>query len=247
MASQHNKTAADIRESHYRQRLPLAIAARIPDFKRVCAAWHNRFGACLTLDKPRLNALASRLVDGEWSVDAILAAIEGYHQHVLTTPWYREPCRANPRSPVGSDAVLTLANFLACEKFESYARDGLAAQEFARRQARAAQAKADQAKADQAKSEQAQSEEALLRMYFDQLPELDQAALIDQAVAQLPLTYRNDLLARVRKGQAKADMSNRLIAAFVLLALKNELNRKDAKIAKNESAPSAQSADRKEL
>lgn len=205
MASKHNKTPADIRESHFRRRLPIAIAARIPDMKRICAEWHNRFGACLTLDRERLNACCDRLVDGGWALDAVLAAIEAYHQLVSTDAWHQ----ANPK------AVRSLASFLRCEQFETYARDGLGARQVAQRQAQSAQAKADQAAiAKTAETHQVAEAHALMAA-FQALSPTEQRDLLQDAYNALSQPLKD-----VVKASGKTGLASPLIRAGVFAELK---------------------------
>lgn len=169
MASRHDKTAADIRETHGRRYTAIAWTARVPEFREVCAFWHNRFGACLVLDRPRLSALIARMVDGPYKLEDVLAAIEAYHAHVQTDPWHRE----RPQ------AVKTLAAFLDDEKFETWASEGKLAR------AKLACAQTRDQFAGQAR--QAAAERTRLRQRLDSLPVADRRAIVEQAHRELAI------------------------------------------------------------
>lgn len=212
------KTPADIRESHYRRNLPIAIATRLTEFRAVCAEWHNRFGGCLTLDRLRLNALTALMVDGPWKIDAVLAAIEAYAAHVATDDWHRQ----HPR------AVKKLTSFLGdTEALHRYAELGLCARRQREIVAKSKQIAADQAAAEQAARDRARAERQALVDRFWAQPPHERQALIDQATAALTVFQRD-----IVRANGKVGMDSPLIRSGVLTLLANELNRQDAKGAK---------------
>jgi hypothetical protein len=111
------KQPTQIRESHGRKRLSLQESSIIDACKRICAAWHNRLGACLVLDYDRLLALRQRLIDQQIPEDHILAGVEAYAYECLTN----KQRIANPQMR------MDFATFIRSGKLEQWMEIGLAA------------------------------------------------------------------------------------------------------------------------
>lgn len=163
------KTPADIRETFHRRRLRLEEVAHIDDCKRLCALWHNEFGACLTLDTQRLRALLNRLRD--FAVEQLGFAILAYHAECDT---YQ-----------GKFAGLhkTLIAFLYDDKLEEYVTRGEA---LAQKQRAAHGTHYGTRSASKRHSPESSSASELLATW-QQLPPADRRALLDQAVKELEL------------------------------------------------------------
>lgn len=192
-----NKSPADIRQTFKRYRLPLAIAARIDDCRRLCAGWHNRFGACLTLDNDRLRALCKRLVDDGFNIEDCVWAVEAYHQHCQTDAWHQK----NP------GARKTIAAFFADDRFEEWVEKGRELS--CRRQQKVAvdQTTQQHKRTELAAARDQADRDRRIREWFESRPDSERADLLAQAWQRIPT-----FLHRVHRS---ASIDNRSIRAEV--------------------------------
>ncbi|HUT50886.1 MAG TPA: hypothetical protein VM325_16265 [Alphaproteobacteria bacterium] len=153
-------TTEQVRETCKRYRLPLPWAAQIDNCKRLCAGWHNRFGACRVLDNDRLRALCRRLVDDQFTFAGCAWAIEAYYDHCTSDPWRIQHPQARK----------TLANFFRDDRFEDWIEKG---QDLAVRRNQAGMRAAERRRGN-----------AFLAAWKGKSPE-EKQALLDRAIADL--------------------------------------------------------------
>ena len=195
--ARRDRTAADIRETHGRRRLPLTWASKLDDCKRICAFWHNRFGACLVLDRDRLNVLCPLLVDAGFTAEQIEQAIEAYHQHCQRSNWHQ-------RHP---GARLNFSRFFTAEKIEHWLAEGQN-----RTKHRQAEQDRDQQRrrlfdGERQRLRREQTRAQAVRSWFESKDELVQRRLLRAAFEALPRLSQR----RIEQGSTPRSIENRSI------------------------------------
>jgi len=195
--ARRDKTTADIRETHGRRRLPLMWAGKLDDCKRICAFWHNRFGACLVLDRDRLNVLCPLLIDAGFTAEQIEQAIDAYHQHCQRSVWHQ-------RRP---GARLIFSRFFTAEKIEHWLAEGQnrtthrqAEQDRDRRRRRVFDDERQQLRRERTRSQ-------TIRTWFESKDESTRERLLQAAFDALPRLSQQ----RIEQGSTPRSIENRSI------------------------------------